>query len=138
MQDQSEADYCKANFRLEKHHVGRLVDAFQIPAIFKCDQSTICEGLEGLCIFLKRFAFPCRFSDMIPIFGRPVPELCMINNTVIDWVYNHHRHENSNSIGKNRNKNRNIFCSILRILLIQSDKNLLCPQQKEKNTMLQC
>ena len=47
---------------------------------------------EGLCILLKRFAFPCRFSDMIPIFGRPVPELWMINNTVIDWVYNHHRH----------------------------------------------
>ena len=69
-----------------------LVDAFQIPAIFKCDQGTICEGLEGLCILLKCFAFPCQFSDMIPIFGRPVPELCMINNTVIDWVYNHHRH----------------------------------------------
>ena len=33
----------------------------------------------------------CRFSDMIPIFGRPVPELCMTNNTVIDWVYNRHR-----------------------------------------------
>ena len=91
MQDQSEADW-KANFRLEKHHVGRLVDALQIPAIFQCDRGTICEGLEGLCILLKRFAFPCRFSDMIPIFGRPVPELCMINNTVIDWVYNHHRH----------------------------------------------
>ena len=29
---------------------------------------------------------------MIPIFGRPVPELWMINNTVIDWVYNHLRH----------------------------------------------
>ena len=91
LQDQSEAD-CKANFRLEKHHVGRLLDALQIPAIFKCDQGTVCEGLEGLCILLKRFAFPCRFSDMIPIFGRPVPELCMINNTLFDWVYNHHRH----------------------------------------------
>ena len=92
MQDQSEADW-KANFRLEKHHVGRLVDALQILAIFKCDQGTICEGLEGLCILRKRFAFLCRFSDMIPIFGRPVrPELCMINNTVIDCVYNHHRH----------------------------------------------
>ena len=90
LQDQSEAD-CKANFRLEKHHVGRLVDALQIPAIFKCDQGTICEGLEGLCIFLKHFASPCRFSDLIPILGRPVPELCMINNAVIDWVYNHHR-----------------------------------------------
>ena len=53
----SEADG-KANFRLEKHHVGRLVDALQIPAIFKCDQGTICEGLEGLCILIKSFAFP--------------------------------------------------------------------------------
>ena len=91
LQDQSEPD-CKANFWLEKHHIGRLVDVPQIPAIFKCDQGTICEGLEGLCIMLKRFAFLCRFSDMIPILERPVPELCMINNTVIDWVYNHHRH----------------------------------------------
>ena len=91
LQDQSEAD-CKANFRLEKHHVGRLLDALQILAIFKCDQGTVCEGLEGLCILLKHFAFPYRFSDMIPIFGRRVPELCMINNTLIEWVYNHHRH----------------------------------------------
>ena len=91
MQDQSQGD-CKANVRLEKYHVGRLVDALQIPAIFKCDQGTIGEGFEGLCILLKRFAFSSRISDMIPVFGRLVPELCMINNTVIDWVYNHHRH----------------------------------------------
>ena len=91
MQDQSEAD-CKAKLRLEKHHVGRLVDALQITALFKCDQGTIYEGLEDLCILLKRFAFPGQFSYVIPIFGRPVPELCTINNSVIDWVYNHHRH----------------------------------------------
>ena len=35
------------------------------------------------------------------------------------------KNENSNSIEKNRNKNRNIFYSILGILLIQGDKNLL-------------
>ena len=29
---------------------------------------------------------------MIPIFGRPFPEICMINNTVMDWVYDNHRH----------------------------------------------
>ena len=29
---------------------------------------------------------------MIPVFGRLAPELFMINNTVIDRVYNHHRH----------------------------------------------
>ena len=50
LQDQSEAD-CKANFRLEKHHVGRLVDALLIPAIFKCDQGTICEGLKAFVSF---------------------------------------------------------------------------------------
>ena len=91
LQNQSEAD-CKAKLRLEKHHVGRLVDALQITALFKCDQGTIYEGLEGLCILLNRFAFTGRFSYVIPVFGRPVPELSTINNTVIDWVYNHHKH----------------------------------------------
>ena len=32
LQDESEAD-CKPNFWLEKHHVGRLVDALQIPSL---------------------------------------------------------------------------------------------------------
>ena len=41
-------------------------------------------------MILKRYPFPCRFSDMISIFGRPVPELCMICNTVTDWIYAHH------------------------------------------------
>ena len=85
LQDQSEAE-CKVNFRLAKHHVGRLVDGRQSPAIFKCDQGTIGEGLEALWVLLKRLAFPCWFSDMIPSFGRPVPELCMINNIVMNWV----------------------------------------------------
>ena len=43
-------------------------------------------------MLLKRYASPCRYSDMIPIFGRPVPELCMISNTVTDWIYAHHSH----------------------------------------------
>ena len=62
---------CIANLRVEKHHISRLEDALQIPAVFtcKCDQETVCDGIEGLCIFLKRFAYPCRYSDMIPMFG---------------------------------------------------------------------
>ena len=88
--DKNEAE-CKANFRVEKHHIPRLVDALDIPAVFTCEQGTVCEGTEGLCILLKRFAYPCRYSDMIPIFGRPVPELCMINNTVMDFIYDNHR-----------------------------------------------
>jgi len=85
LQNTNEAE-CKANFREEKHHITRVEDALRIPAVFKCHQGPVCDGTEGLCILLKRFAFPCRNSDMIPIFGRPVPELCMINITVMDWV----------------------------------------------------
>ena len=29
---------------------------------------------------------------MIPLFGRPVPELSMITNTVIDYLYDEHAH----------------------------------------------
>jgi len=38
--DKSRAD-CTANFRVEKHHITRLEDALQIPAIIKCDQGTV-------------------------------------------------------------------------------------------------
>ena len=90
LESQSEAE-CRANFRVEKHHIRR-VDVLQIPQFFVCNQETVCEGTEGLCMLLKRDALPCRYSDMIPIFGRPVPELCMISNTVTDWIYSHHSH----------------------------------------------
>ena len=42
LQDKNEAE-CKANFRVEKHRVSRLVDALDIPAVFKCQQGTVCE-----------------------------------------------------------------------------------------------
>ena len=44
-------------------------------------------------IMLKRFAYPCRYSNMIPIFGRCVPELSMISNEVVDWMYTTHGHK---------------------------------------------
>ena len=91
LESQSEAE-CRANFRVEKHHIPLVEDVLQIPQYFVCDQGTVCEGTEGLCMILKRYSFPCRYSDMIPIFGRPVPELCMICNTVTDWIYAHHSH----------------------------------------------
>lgn len=53
---------------------------------------TVCPGLEGLCLLLKRLTYPCRYSDLIHRFGRPVPELCMITNRVLDWVYDNHSH----------------------------------------------
>ena len=45
------------------------------------------DGIQSLCIFLKRLSYPCRYSDMISRFGRPVPELCLVCNLDMNFVY---------------------------------------------------
>ena len=47
---------------------------------------------EGLCMALRRFAYPRRLSDLIPRFGRPVPELSMISSLVVDTIYQENNH----------------------------------------------
>ena len=42
--------------------------------------------VEALCVILKRLAFPCRYSDMMLRFARPVPQLTMISNKTIRWL----------------------------------------------------
>jgi len=83
---------CKAEFRVEKEDIPHLAMSIGVPNKFKCSQGTVCSGLEGLCLLLKRLAYPCRYSDLIHRFGRPVPELCMLTNVVLDWVYDTHGH----------------------------------------------
>jgi hypothetical protein len=89
--DMDEAE-CKAEFRFEKSDLPQLAEALRIPQEFKCKQRTVCDGMEGLCMLLRRMAYPCRYSDLIPRFGRPVPEVCMITTTVADFVYENHAH----------------------------------------------
>ena len=72
---------CKADFRVDKRDITLLVEALRVPSIFKCSNGTICDGTEGLCIVLKRFAYPCRYSDTMTIFGRSVHQLSLIYNT---------------------------------------------------------
>lgn len=81
---------CEAHFRVAKDDLTILLNAFRIPATFRCPQGTVCNGMEGLCLLLKRLAYPCRYFDLISTFARPIPELCMITNTVLDWFYIEH------------------------------------------------
>lgn len=81
---------CESHFRVCKEDIPSLCDYLHIPDRFICSQGTVCNGLEGLCMLLKRLAYPCRYFDMISTFARPVPELCMITNTVLDWMHDNH------------------------------------------------
>ena len=88
--EQMDETECFSEFRLHKLDVVRLAEALDLPENWTCPQRTKAGRIEGLCILLKRLAYPCRFSDVIYRFGRAVPELSMIYSTVDDWVYQHH------------------------------------------------
>jgi len=79
---QMQKDECISEFRFEKEDIPRLKNILQIPDRIVCYNGTSVCGLEAFCIFLKRYSYPCRYLDMIPRFGRPVPELCIISVTM--------------------------------------------------------
>ena len=85
LQCKSEAK-CKTDFCFEKCDI----DVLGLLDEIKCNQGTICDSTEGLCTVLKRLTYLCRYSDLISIFGRPVPEISMISNTVFDFIFEHH------------------------------------------------
>lgn len=71
---------CEAMFRFSKGDMERLRDALQLPANYICSQGTIATGMEALMILLRRLAYPNRWSDLVPVFGRTVSELSLIFN----------------------------------------------------------
>ena len=83
---------CLSEFRVQKQDIPVLANVLQLPMNIHCPQRTIFDKVKGLCILLRRFAYPCRYSDMISRFGRLVPELCMITNEVMDNIFNNHNH----------------------------------------------
>ena len=82
-----ENDECTSEFRFEKEDLFLLHDVLQIPDRITCYNGTVVSGIEALCICLK-YAYPYQYLDMIPRFGRPVPELCTINNYTLNFISN--------------------------------------------------
>ena len=85
-------DECKIEFRFFKNDIYLLGDVFGIPDIMKCPNGVLVDGMKALSVLLKRFAYPCRFADMIARFGRPVPQLCMITNRMMDYIFDEYSH----------------------------------------------
>ena len=83
---------CRAELPFGKADVFLLLEVLRFSDKFVCSQRTVCSKPEGLCILLKRLAFPCRYIDMVSRFGRNPTELCLIFNTVLEFVYSWHHH----------------------------------------------
>ena len=58
-------DQCKVTFRFPKNHIYNLKETLNIPEKIMCCNNVRVDGVEALCAVLKRFAYPCRFIDMI-------------------------------------------------------------------------
>ena len=67
---------CLAEFHFRIRDIPILVQAMRLLDSYTCEQGTVCDRTEGLCL-LRRLAYPCRYSDLIHCFGQPVPEICM-------------------------------------------------------------
>ena len=81
-------DECLANFRFYKNDLYDLADALNLsPSGFTCCNGTKAFSIDALCLFLRRHCYPCRYVDLVPLFGRSIPELCLINNTFVDFIY---------------------------------------------------
>ena len=83
---------CKREFRFLRSHIYDLKNVLNIPEKIVTTQLLVSSGVDALCILLKRLAFPCRYTDMIPIFGRNETELCLIYNHMLDYIYTQHHH----------------------------------------------
>ena len=90
--DLLEDDECVSEFRFHKRDIPLLAEVLQIPESITCYQRSVCDGVEALCIALKRLAYPCRYLDLIARFARAVPVLCLINNHLVDFIYETHKH----------------------------------------------
>ncbi|CAH3024094.1 unnamed protein product, partial [Porites evermanni] len=64
--DNMSDDECQAEFRFYKNDVCDLMEVLGFPETFTCYNGLTVDGTEALCILLKRFAYPCRYLDMIP------------------------------------------------------------------------
>ena len=62
---------------------------------------------------LRRLAYPCRLSDLVSRSGRPVPELSMISNEVISFIYERHNHRIKAGVNLKTEKILEIFFSEL-------------------------
>ena len=85
-------DQCKTEFRFYKNDIFKLAEYLQLPDEIVTYNGLVVGSIPALCIYLKRFTYPCRYGHMVSHFARPAPELCIIANHMIDWIYNRWHH----------------------------------------------
>ncbi|ESO99449.1 hypothetical protein LOTGIDRAFT_113508 [Lottia gigantea] len=85
-------EQARNQFRFYKDDIIRLKHALQIPERIILQNRSVVSGTDALCILLRRFAYPNRFSDLERIFGRPNTTLSIVVNTLLEHIHDYFRH----------------------------------------------
>jgi len=80
---------CERMFRFQVDEIMDIADELRMPALFELDNRSKFGCLEGLCLVLRRIAYPCRFIDLVYMFGRSESMLSRTVNHVLRWIYTH-------------------------------------------------
>ena len=83
---------CLSSFRFRQLDIPYLAQVLRLPEKFICPNQTAALTEEALCILFRRIAYPCRYVDMMPQFGRSPQELSLIANKVMDEIDEMHGH----------------------------------------------
>ncbi|KAF4137475.1 DDE superfamily endonuclease [Phytophthora infestans] len=78
---------CRFNFRFWKRDVIRLHKALRLEEDYKLPSRLRVGEVEGLCVLLRRLAYPGRYGDLAVMFGRSPSALCLIFRFMVDLIY---------------------------------------------------
>ena len=85
-------DECWVDFRFRKNELEKLLVVLRLPNEIITYNRLRVDAMEALCLMLIRLAYPCRYSDLVTKFARPVPMLSIIFNHILDYTYNTFSH----------------------------------------------
>ena len=80
-------DECKSEFRFYKHDVYSLIEVLDLPEKVTCPNRFSVYSDEAVCMLLKRFAYPCRYEDLVSGFARTVPQISMVVSQMTDLIF---------------------------------------------------
>ena len=76
----------KAEFGFYLEGIYKLAEQLQLPDEIITYNGLVVASVPALCMYLKRYAYPCRYGDLLYHFARPVPELSIITNHMMDLI----------------------------------------------------
>ena len=80
-------EMCWKHFRFKKEHIIVLKNSLGIPDVIKLDNRSEFSGVDGICVLLKRLAYPCRLVELSCFFGRSCSDISRVITFLVTYIH---------------------------------------------------